>query len=48
MSGMILCDDPKLGLLACTTWRKGQTLDAVLVLRDALDADQDARSSTHQ
>ena len=44
ISGMIRCDHPKLGLLACPTWHKGQTLDAVLVLRYA----QDARSSTHQ
>ncbi len=48
MSGMIRCDNPKLGLLACPTWHKGQTLDAALVLRYALDAAQDARSSTHQ
>ncbi len=40
MSGMIRCDNPKLGLLACPTWHKGQTLDAVLV------HPQDARSST--
>ena len=28
MSGMIRDDNPKLGLLACPTWHKGQTLDA--------------------
>ncbi len=49
MSGMIRCDNPKLGLLACPSWHKGQTLDAVLVLRYASSAAQDARSSsTHQ
>ena len=29
MSGMIRGDNPILGLLACPTWHKGQTLDAV-------------------